>query len=377
MMGLWFTDKPPFTTVYLHGLVRSENGEKMSKTKGNVSDPLDTIDEYGTDAVRFNLLTGSSPGNDMNLSIGKVEHSRNFGNKLWQMARFIQSNLEGEEPVGQPDIAALDLPGRWIMSRLTGLVETVDRLFETYQYAEAGRQILEFAWDEFAASYIEISKHVLYGEDDAAKTVTRQTLVYVMDTILRLLHPYMPYITEEIWQHMPHEGEALIVAPWPTSPAAIDDDAENALALLIGLVQEVRLVRNEYEVDPGKRINAVADPGSYADALRDYGYVLARLCNVESIDVDASPPEQAASIVVADVTLYLPLQDMVDFEAERTRLQKELDNLVKQIDSSERQLANENFVSKAAPDVVQRVRDKLDDLQASRSIVEDRLKALG
>jgi valyl-tRNA synthetase len=377
MMGLWFTDKPPFTTVYLHGLVRDEKGDKMSKTKGNVVDPLDTVDEYGTDAVRFNLLTGSTPGNDMNLSIPKVEHSRNFGNKLWQMARFIQSNLEGEEPIGPPDAASLDLPGRWIMSRLTTLVETVDRLFENYQYAEAGRQILEFAWDEFAPSYIEISKHVLYGDDDAAKSVTRQALVYVMDTLLRLLHPYMPYITEEIWQHLPHQGDALIVAQWPQSTSEYDAEAENALGLLITLVQEVRLVRNEYGVDPGKRINAFADPGSYADALRDYGYVLARLCNVESVDVTASPPEQAAAIVVADVTLYLPLQDMVDFEAERSRLQKELDNLVNQIEGSERQLANENFVSRAAPEVVQRVRDKLDDLQSSRSVVEERLKVLG
>ena len=377
MLGLWFTDQPPFTTVYLHGLVRDERGEKMSKTKGNVVDPLDTIDEYGADAVRFNLLTGSTPGNDMNLVISKVEHSRNFGNKLWQMARFIQSNLDGEEPIGKPDVAALDLPGRWIMSRLTTLVETVDRLFENYQYAEAGRQILEFAWDDFAPFYIEISKHVLYGDDDAAKSITRQTLVYVMDSILRLLHPYMPYITEEIWQHLPHEGEALIVAAWPESPTAYDEAAEDALALLIGLVQEVRLVRNEYGVDPGKRISAIADPGSYADALQRYGYVLSRLCNVASLDVNGSAPEQAASIVVADVTLYLPLQDMIDFEAERGRLQKELDNLVKQIEGSQRQLANENFVNKAKPDVVQRVRDKLDDLQASRAVVEERLKSLG
>ncbi|HLA42324.1 MAG TPA: class I tRNA ligase family protein, partial [Aggregatilineales bacterium] len=246
--------------------------------------------------------------------------------------------------------------------------------FETYQYAEAGRQILEFAWDEFAPIYIEISKHVLYGDDEAAKSQTRHVLVYVMDSILRLLHPYMPYITEEIWQHMPHEGEALIIAKWAESPDMYDANTENNINVLIEFVQEIRNVRVEYNVEPGRRLHAIASPGSYRDTLSDYRYVFARLCNVESLDMDAAAPEKSAVIVVADATLYIPLEDMIDFDAERQRLQKELDNLNQQITRNEKQLANENFVSKAAPDVVQRVRDTLGELQASRSTLEDRLR---
>jgi valyl-tRNA synthetase len=376
MMGLWFTDQPPYHTVYLHGLVRDESGDKMSKTKGNVIDPLSIVEQYGADALRFTLLTGSTPGNDMNLAESRIEYSRNFGNKLWQMARFIQSNLAGEEPLGKPDMTNLDLPSRWILSRLTRLIESVDHLFASYQYAEAGRQMLDFAWEEFAPIYIEVSKHILYGSDPAAKSQTRHLLVYVMDNLLRLLHPYMPFITEEIWQHMPHEGESLMLAQWAKSPDMLDEQAEAQMGVLIELVAGIRLVRNQYGVDPAKRLHVIATPGSYAGTLQDYGFVFGRLCNIESLSLNGSAPEKSAAVVSADVTLYLPLEDMVDFAAERQRLQKELDNLLKQITGGERQLSNQDFLTKAAPEVVQKVKDKLADLQATRAAVEERLKAL-
>lgn len=376
MSGLWYTDAPPFHTVYLHGLVRDEQGRKMSKTLGNVVDPIDVIEEYSADAMRFTLLTGSSPGNDMNLSMSDVEYSRNFGNKIWQMARFIQSNITDDTVYSKPDTTTLDMPSRWILSRLSKLVDNVNRLFEGYQYGEAGRQIRIFAWDEFAPFYIEISKHILYGDDDAAKAQVRQTLLYTLDTLLRLLHPYMPFITEEIWQHLPHEGETISLASWPYALGLADDTAEAEMDVLLDLVQGIRTVRNEYNVDPGKRITAIAEAGSQYDNLRQHAYVLGRLCNIEDVDVDATPPEKSATIVALDATLYLPLEDMVDLAAERERLQKELDNILKQIGSSEKQLANENFVTKAAPDVVQRVRDKLTDLQASQTAVEERLRSL-
>ncbi|MBZ0307433.1 MAG: class I tRNA ligase family protein, partial [Anaerolineae bacterium] len=286
MMGLWFTDKVPFHTVYLHGLVLDENGEKMSKTKGNVVDPLEVIQEYGTDALRFALLTGGSPGNDQNLALSKVEYGRNFGNKLWQMGRFIHSNLSGDTPLGKPDAAALDLPGRWILSRLSGLVDSVNRLFDTYQFGEAGRQMLEFAWEELAPFYLEISKHVLYGDDEAAKARTRQVLVYSMDTLLRLLHPYMPFITEEIWQQLPHEGDSLSLAKWPEALNLHDAVAEEKMSLMTDLVVQIRQARNEYNVPPGKRLTAIAAPGSYRDTLEQYGYVFTRLCNIERLDFD-------------------------------------------------------------------------------------------
>ncbi|MCL4875937.1 MAG: valine--tRNA ligase [Anaerolineae bacterium] len=376
MMGMWFTEEVPFHTVYLHGLVMDEKGEKMSKTKGNVIDPLEMVAEYGADALRFALLTAGSPGNDQNLSVTKIEYGRNFGNKLWQMARFIQSNLPGDVLVGKPETAGLDLPSRWILSRLSGLVDSVNRLYEGYQFGEAGRQMLDFAWEEFAPFYIEISKHILYGDDETAKSSSRQVLVFTLDTLLRLLHPYMPFITEEIWQHMPHEGESISLAKWPENLDLHDAEAEDRMGLLLDLVLQIRQARNEYNVAPGKRLTAIVAAGSYRETLEKYGYVFTRLCNIEALDFDRPAPSKAATLVAADVTLSLPLEELVDIEAERERLQKELDNLLRQIQTSQNKLANDGFVNGAPEMVVQRERDKLTDLQASLGIVEERLRVL-
>ncbi len=248
MMGIWFTGEIPFHTVYLHGLVRDENGQKMSKTKGNVIDPISTIDTYGADALRFTLLTGSTPGQDMNLSEERIRSNRNFGNKIWQMARFVTSNLDGEAPCGPPPTENLSLPDRWILSRLHGLIEDVQRLFDTFQYGEAGRQVYEFLWGEYADWYIEISKETLFGEDVAAKSRVRRVLVYVLETSLRLLHPFMPFLTEEVWQYLPHDGEALIMAAWPeTLPAYRDTGSEDTMKALIEFIRGIRNIRAEYE----------------------------------------------------------------------------------------------------------------------------------
>jgi valyl-tRNA synthetase len=380
MMGLWFTGDIPFRTVYLHGLVRDEIGRKMSKSYGNVSDPLDILEKYGTDALRFTLLTGSSPGNDMNLSESRIEYSRNFGNKLWQMSRFTWSNLDGYMPRPKPDPDALDLPGRWIVSRLTGLVTSVQRLFDTYQYGEAGRQILDFLWAEVADWYVEISKDALYGDDADARERALDVLAYVISACLRLLHPYIPYITEEIWSYLPHDGGPLITAAWPAAdPIYLDERAEADFAILMDLVRGIRNARAEYQVVPGQRISAVIDPGSRRDLIETHRALFARLCNVERIALlgpDAAAPDKAATIVTADVTAYLPLADLVDLDAERERLARELDNLDQQFARAQGLLQNENFVTRAKPDVVQRERDKLAALDASRQAVQERLAAL-
>jgi valyl-tRNA synthetase len=377
MSSLWYLDEIPFDTVYLHGLVRDGDGRKMSKTLGNVIDPLDIVDEYGADAMRFTLLTGSSPGNDMNLAMSRVEHSRNFGNKIWQISRFILSNLDGEEPTGRPDLENLDLPSRWILSELTTLIDRVDRLFENHQYGEAGRRILTFIWDEFADWYVEISKHALYGGDEAAKSLTRQVLVYVLDNCLRVLHPFMPFITEELWQAIPHEGEALIIARWPEADEQfLNDDATAMMETIKSLVIDIRNARNEYNVDPGKRITAQVADGEIANQVADLDYVFSRLCNVESIDLTSDVPEQTATLVSGDVTLYLPLAGMIDFAAERDRLQSELEEIEGQLERSDKLLANENFINRANPDVVQKERDKNADLKASRESVKERLSEL-
>jgi valyl-tRNA synthetase len=376
MMGLWFTGDIPFHTVYLHGLVRDEHGNKMSKTKGNVIDPLVMVDKYGTDALRYTLITGSTPGNDMNLAESKIEYSRNFGNKLWQMSKFVIGNLGGEAaPLPAPD-AGLSVPERWILSRLNTLVGNVHRLFETYQYGEAGRQIKDFLWDDFADYYVEISKESLYGEAEQPKTITRGVLLHVIDTCLRLLHPMMPYVTEEIWHYLPGQRGALIAAKYPHADERyIDADAERQFNLIRDMVIGIRNVRLQYNVDPGKRITALVSGGADAVAVSQNPQIFARLCNVERVS-EGSTTEQAAAVVAGDVTLYLPLAGMVDLAAERERLTKELEGIRAQIEKSEKTLGNEQFVARAKPDVVERERAKLAELQNSRANVEERLAAL-
>jgi valyl-tRNA synthetase len=379
MMGLWFTDTIPFHIVYLHGLVRDEHGRKMSKTYGNVIDPVEIVEKYGADALRFTLLTGSSPGNDMNLAESRIEYSRNFGNKLWQMSRFVWSNLEGHTPF-KPEADALDLPSRWILSRLTKLIENVQRLFDTYQYGEAGRQILDFLWSEFADWYVEISKNALYGDEATTRARTLDVLMYVLDASLRLLHPYIPYITEEIWGYLPAGDSPLILAEWPEANAAYkDEQAEADFAILIDLVRGIRNARAEYDVEPARQISANIDPGNHQGLIDPHRSVFARLCNVRQITLTsdgADLPEKAVTVVAGDVTAYLPLADLVDLNAERERLQRELADLAQQIGRTENLLQNENFVTKAKPEVVQRERDKLVSLTASRQAVEERMTKL-
>jgi len=377
MSGLWFTGKIPFHTVYLHGLVRDENGEKMSKTKGNVIDPLIMMGKYSTDALRYVLLTGGTPGNDMNLGERQIEYGRNFGNKLWQVARFVLSNLDGEAPA-LPATPDLDVPSRWIVSRANKLIANVTRLFEAYQYGEAGRQIRDFLWDEFADWYVEISKNALYGDDAAAKSRVRGVLLYGLDVVLRLLHPYMPFITEEIWGYLPARTSPLIMAKWPEpDPARIDDGAESQMDTLRDLIVKIRDVRATYKVEPAKRIAVVADAGGSAGLLAGHADVFARLCNVERIDLLAgAAPDQAAAVVSGEVTVYIPMAGMVDLSAERERLTKELEALTKQIQKTEGMLANEQFVSRAKPEVVEKERAKLADLREAQAAIEDRLKML-
>jgi valyl-tRNA synthetase len=385
MMGLWFTDKPPFHTVYLHGLVRDEHGEKMSKTKGNVIDPLITMEKYGTDSLRYTLITGGTPGNDQNISESRIEYGRNFGNKLWQLTKFVISNLgDGYETRSfpPPDPSKLDVPTQWILSRLHEVIGSVQRLFDSYQYGEAGRQIKDFLWEEFADWYVEISKDALYGSDEEAKTLTRNVLVHVIDASLRLLHPIMPFITEELWRYLPDSvtgGKPLIVSAWPEADSRyLNADAFAKMDTIRDLVVKARNVRLDYNVDPGKRIMALVGGGTLANTVAAHPQIFARLCNVEKLTTleNGNVPEQAAVIASGDVTLYLPLAGMIDFAAERERLVKELDNVKAQIEKSEKLLGNEGFVSRAKPDVIQKERAKLADLTATRTSVEDRLKGM-
>ncbi|MDQ7034426.1 MAG: valine--tRNA ligase [Anaerolineae bacterium] len=380
MMGMWFTNKPPFHTVYLHGLVRDKSGRKFSKTLGNAIDPLDLVAEYGADPLRFTLITSGTPGNDVNLDTERVAYSSRFINKIWNVTKLVNMNLDGELELGTPEPSELDLPSKWIMSRLNKMVANVQNLFNNYQYGEAGNQILNFIWEEFAPWYLEIAKHPLYNGTEDEKTRARRVMVHGLDTCLRLLHPFMPYMTEEAWTYIPHEGNALIIAKWPeVDEHYLDENAETQMNLLMDMVRGVRESRTEYKVDPGKRIKAIIAPGKQRANLEHYDYVFARLCNVEAIELladNAPAPENSASAVVSDTTIYLPLEGMLDIEKECERLKKEQVTTAADIQKTESKLKNENFVSKAPDKVVQRERDKLADLQAAAQNIEELLSNL-
>ena len=406
MSGLEFTGEAPFHTVYLHGLIRDEHGRKMSKSYGNVIDPLTVMDELGTDALRFTLLVGSTPGNDINLSLKKVEANRNFANKLWNATRFVLNALAplGEPPQGFTAAArGLDwsLADSWIWARLQAVVRDTERLFQAFQYGEAGRQIYEFFWSEFADWYLEIAKLQLDSGAERAYT-TAQTLVRVLDLSLRLLHPFIPFVTEELWGHLKqavqdHPGcevltplsgweEALIIARWPEPRPEEGWEAAKVadFNLLQEMVRDIRNVRDEKNVKPGQRIPAVLVSSSKAGLLKEQAAALAFLAGLERrtlqiVDPRAGAafqrPENAIILVVGPVEIYLPLAGLVDAESERQRLEKELADVQGQVGRLEALLASP-FAQKAPPAVVQKEAEKLSAFKEAEQKLSQQLEAL-
>ncbi len=402
MSGLEYTGQVPFDTVYLHGLIRDEHGRKMSKSYGNVIDPLPVMDEHGTDALRFTLLVGSTPGNDMSLSIKKVEANRNFANKIWNAGRFVTGALEQSprRPLAEPEWTLAD---QWIWARLQGTVRDVERLFQNYQYGEAGRQIYEFFWSDFADWYVEIAKQQLAAGGDRA-FYTAYTLARTLDLSLRMLHPFTPFITEELWGHLRqavlaalgevdsygvsmrplHQDwkEALIITPWPTPRP--EGDWESPRIAEFNLVQElvrsVRNLRSEKNVKPGKRLPAVVAAGDRAGLLQAQAATLAALCGLDATAltiVDALPEKPAGHIalVAGGVEIYLPLAGLVDAAEERLRLQKELADNEAQIARLETLLGG-SFAQKAPAAVVQKEREKLQAYQATAEKLRTQLTSL-
>ncbi len=403
MLSLALMGCAPYATVYLHGLIRNEHGEKISKSMPDAwkYDPLYIIDEYGTDALRYTLSTSSTPGNDMNLDPRRLEGARNFANKIWQATRFILMNVENVDvvPLEQIDDSRLLLEDRWILSRVHRLSGEVFELLEAYQYGEAGRKIRDFLWDEFCDWYIEATKVRLY--DDAAdpagpgedKGVPRTVLLTVMERALRLLHPFMPFVTEALWQALPQAvksgSEALIIAPWPMlDEARLNDAAEVHMTLLMDLIRGIRAVRAEYNVQAGKRIaativtgSALGDPlgGLPTESLHARRSVLVFLARLDEealqIVPTSEPLAQAASVVVGDVVAYLPLAGMVDIEAEVARLQKSLENLEGRIAGSQARLAGE-FAEKAPAHIVERERERLTEMRTEAAQVREQIARL-
>ena len=388
MMGMYFTGEVPFHTVYLHGLVRNEQGEKISKSMEDAwrYDPLFIIKEYGLDPLRFTLLTGSTPGNDMKLSESRIEANRNFCNKIWQATRFVLGNL-GENPGQYASSGVLDPAhfddeaDRWIISRYHALVSDATRLIEGYQLGEAGRQIYEFLWGEYCDWYIEMCKTRLRGDDQAAADAARRVLVYVLDGALRLLHPYMPFVTEALWQYLPHEGEALIVAAWPRAGAE-DTEASERVAGLMDLVRSIRNARTEYDVDPGRRIAATIAAGPLAEFLTLQASVLASLARIDQRQLEITEqlptaPEKALALVTSGYEAFLPLEALVDLDRERERLGRELETVAKELERVTALLANERFAGRAPEAVVAKEREKLETYTEQRSRLEARIAELG
>ncbi|MEE8568420.1 MAG: valine--tRNA ligase [Anaerolineales bacterium] len=395
MMGLEFTGQSPFHIIYLHGLVRDEQGRKMSKTLGNVIDPLEVMDEFGTDALRFSLLTGSTPGNDMSLGIQRVQANRNFANKLWNAGRLVLMGIE-KAPDKLSDALEPTEADRWIKARLKLLMGDVDRLFSSHQYAEAGRQMYEFFWGEFADWYLEIAKLQLNAGGDRA-WLTAETLVSVLDTCLRLLHPFIPYVTEELWGHLKHacqhhpagygpeDGweEALIVARWP-QPISWSEDDERAIerfTLIMDLVRAIRNLRVEKGVEPARRIAAIINSGDLTDLISAQRQAIAVLAGLDPLQLQVhesleTPPSDSVPLVVGSIEVYLPLAQMFDIDVERLRLTKELEAVKAQIKRLEDLLAGP-FSERAPADVVQKERMKLSLLKETAIKLAGQLDVIG
>lgn len=379
--GLEFTGKRPFKNVLIHGLIRDSQGRKMSKSLGNGVDPMEVIEQYGADALRWFLANGSAPGQDVRYSTDKMDAAWNFINKIWNASRYALMNV-GDLTADQVDITGeKTLADKWILTRLNQTIGKVTELFEKFEFGEAGRLLYRFIWDDFCDWYIEMSKETLAGDDEAAKLTTRSILVYVLDNTLRLLHPIMPFVTEEIWQSVPHVGESLVVASYPTvHPEQMDEKAAEEMEFLMDFIRSVRTVRNEMNTPLSKPINIIAkvsDAAHYAVLKENESYI-ARFSNPEEFvyGEDVEAPSDAVTSVITGAEIYLPLAGLINIEDEIARLEKEAEKLQQEVDRVEKKLSNEKFVAKAPAAVVEAERAKAADYQAQREAVLERIATL-
>lgn len=379
--GLEFTGKRPFKNVLIHGLIRDSQGRKMSKSLGNGVDPMEVIEQYGADALRWFLANGSAPGQDVRYSTDKMDAAWNFINKIWNASRYALMNV-GDLTADQVDISGeKTLADKWILTRLNQTIGKVTELFEKFEFGEAGRLLYRFIWDDFCDWYIEMSKETLAGDDEAAKLTTRSILVYVLDNTLRLLHPIMPFVTEEIWQSVPHVGESLVVATYPTvHPEQMDEKAAEEMEFLMDFIRSVRTVRNEMNTPLSKPINIIAkvsDAAHYAVLKENESYI-ARFSNPEEFvyGEDVEAPSDAVTSVITGAEIYLPLAGLINIEDEIARLEKEAEKLQQEVDRVEKKLSNEKFVAKAPAAVVEAERAKGADYQAQREAVLERIATL-
>ncbi|MCR4606351.1 MAG: valine--tRNA ligase [Oscillospiraceae bacterium] len=357
-------DEEPFKTVFIHGLVRDSQGRKMSKSLGNGIDPLDMIDAYGADALRFNLVTGNSPGNDMRFYVEKCEAMRNFCNKLWNASRFVMMNLSIEKNE-LPE--KLELEDRWILSKLNSVIAEVNTNMDSFELGVAAGKIYDFIWDSYCDWYIEITKPRLNGEDEESRISAQKVLLYVLTEILKLLHPFMPFITEEIWQSLPHEGDALMTESYPVYTESFDfTDDERSFEAVMDAIKAVRARRAEMNVPPSKKTHlfiVTPEAGIFSDST----LLIKKLAYAEDISVIVEIPENSekmVNIATDNARIFIPLQELVDVDKEIQRLEKELEKSEKMLASQIAKLSNENFVSRAPENVVNVEREKKSKLEA-------------
>ena len=359
--GLEHTEKAPFHTVLIHGLVRDNQGRKMSKSLGNGIDPLEMIEKYGCDALRMNMVTGNSPGNDMRFYVERCEAMRNFANKLWNASRYVMMNLAEDAVNELPAADKLEIADKWVLSKLNTLISEVTDNLEHYELGVAVQKIYDFVWDTYCDWYIELTKARLYSEDADRKQTAIQVLVYVLDQTLRLLHPFMPFITEEIWQSLPHEGDALITAKWPEySENLAFKTEEDHMESVMNAIRAIRARRTEMNVPPSKKA-ALFVVTSKPEIFTEGEGFIQRLAYADAVTMLENDPENLdgmVTITTADAKLYIPMGQLVDVQKEIERITKELEGAKKFLGSLEAKLSNEKFVARAPEAVVAAEREK-------------------
>ena len=376
-----FTKRRPFKNVLIHGLIRDEQGRKMSKSLGNGIDPMDVIDKYGADALRWFLSNGSAPGQDVRFSYTKMDAAWNFINKIWNASRFVIMNLDSDVELSLPEASEWQLADKWILSRLNDTVRDVTRLFDSFEFGEAGRALYNFIWNDFCDWYIEMAKENLTGEDEKLKKNTQRILRYVLDQILRLMHPIMPFVTEKIWLSMPHDGASLVVAEYPVEHAEFDNQvAEKDMDNLIELIKAVRNSRSEVNAPMSSAIDILIktkddDTRKVFENNVDY---INRFCHPKRLEIaaDIEAPKLAMTSVITGAEVYLPLADLIDLNEEISRLQKEAKKLESEVTRGEKKLGNEKFVANAPEAVVAKEKEKLSNYKQQLAATESRIEEL-
>ena len=379
--SLEFTGKQPFNDVLIHGLIRDSEGRKMSKSLGNGVDPMEVIDQYGADSLRWFLLTGSTPGNDLRFYWEKIESTWNFSNKIWNASRFALMNMDGLKVEDIDLTGEKTLADKWILTRLNDTIDQVTRLVDKYEFGEAGRYLYNFIWEEFCNWYIEMAKLTLYGEDEAAKHTTRSVLAHTLDSIMRLMHPFMPFLTEEIWQHLPHEGDSIVRASYPTRR---DDlhfaDSVPAFEAVMNVIRSVRNIRAEVNAPMSKPIQLFISTSDDATQgyLSENEMTIGKFTNATELEIGRglTAPDKSMSAIMTGAELFIPLADLINFEEEIARLEKEVAKYEKEVERVQKKLGNQGFIAKAPAHVIDEEKAKEKDYLDKRDAVRARLEEL-